>query len=240
MFSAGSTGNVHPVRVIGGPQSGLHGGKAIAVDSDANIYVWSYDPEPAGVRFFPANSHGDVPSATFGLGALNVDGIAIDPKGALLLANNGGDPEHSGVLVFTGGNQVGPTRTISGPTTGITAPISVALDSKRQIYVANYGGDAADSNIEVFPADSNGNVAPITTISGPNTGLNGCNPSAIALDSKDNIYVTTIAPDTITSSITVFAAGANGDATPMAVISGYKTKLSAATGIAIGPCYGTH
>jgi DNA-binding beta-propeller fold protein YncE len=58
------------------------------------------------------------------------------------------------------------------------------------------------------------------TIAGGNTGLN--NPVGIVLDAAGNIYV----GNSDVNSITVYAAGANGNATPTATIAGGSTGLN--------------
>ena len=58
----------------------------------------------------------------------------------------------------------------------------------------------------------------MATITGP--GLNG--PFGIALDGAGNIYVTNFSGN----SITVYPAGASGNATPTATIVGGNTGLS--------------
>ncbi len=82
------------------------------------------------------------------------------------------------------------------------------------------------SYVTVYPPGANGDVAPIQTISGSNTGINA--PWSVAVDSEHNIYVDNVGAD----SITVFAAGANGNATPIQTISGSNTGLDYSWGIA--------
>jgi hypothetical protein len=91
------------------------------------------------------------------------------------------------------------------------------------IYVTNSGADT----VTVYPASANGNVAPIETISGSNTGLN--NPEGIALDARLNINVA----NANTPSVTVYAAGANGNVAPIRAISGSNTELNNPFGIAL-------
>ena len=83
------------------------------------------------------------------------------------------------------------------------------------------------SKVFVYAAGSNGNVAPIATISGPKTGL--YSPDGVAVDSNGNIYVA----DADAASVFVYRAGSNGDAAPIATISGSNTGLSYPYGIAL-------
>jgi sugar lactone lactonase YvrE len=105
--------------------------------------------------------------------------------------------------------------TLSGTSTELTTggfliPFSIAVDSSGNIYVAV--PDSANSAVNIYPAGSNGDVAPIATIAGPNTGLD--EPRGIALDSGGNIYVTNFLGHTVT----VYPPGSNGNVTPVATI----------------------
>jgi len=60
----------------------------------------------------------------------------------------------------------------------------------------------------------------MATIAGANTGLSF--PYGIAVDGAGNIYAT----NPIGNSITVYAAGANGNATPTVTIAGSNTGLN--------------
>src|SRR2546427_43962 len=92
-------------------------------------------------------------------------------------------------------------------------------------YVANTGSNT----ITVFTTDDTGNVAPVTTISGASTALNG--PEGIALDLHARMYVT----NALGNSITIFNAGASGNARPTDTIVGASTGLNAPMGIALDP-----
>lgn len=218
---------------------------------------------PGGVAVYPAGSNGDVkPSATVrgadvnmqlpctdtccgnDTGIQNPYGIAIDSRSNLFVTSTSGCPRSQGesVRVFPAGSEgnVRPSAIISGARTGLDSPAGVALDPRGNIYVANagrYGVGRYDfpASIRLYSTGSNGNVPPIATISGSNTGLDGRAVRGIALDSKENIYVTSDGHDSTESSITVFKAGSNGNVKPIAVISGDNTGLSGAGGIAIGP-----
>ncbi len=228
VFSAGSKGNASPTATIGGPHTGLHGIHSIAVDSSGSIYVGTYvgTNGPAGVVDFTAGSNGDVIPHNIIAGSStriqNAYGIAIDPRGTVFVANVLGLSEYIGVLVFPGASSgnVTPIAAVSGAKTGIDWPVGVALDRRGDIYVADAGRYGSPASIRVYSAGSNGNVPPIVTISGSNTGLSGRHVRGIALDSKENLYVTSDGRNGTASSITVFKAGSNGNVKPMAVIGG--------------------
>jgi 6-phosphogluconolactonase (cycloisomerase 2 family) len=95
------------------------------------------------------------------------------------------------------------------------------------MYVANYGGN----DISIFPVSANGNVGPgANTIAGANTGLVG--PRGVAVGSTGIIYVAS-SNWAGTDRVTVYAAGASGNATPIQTISGSNTGLSDIYGIAL-------
>ena len=116
------------------------------------------------------------------------------------------------------------TITATGQT-GIRWARGIAVDQHGKIYVAN-GADGGN-RIAVFPAGSRGNVAPMATIEGSDTGID--NPIGVAADSHGKIFITNGAKTFVTkenrldqgpSSITSYAAGSNGDVKPIVTITG--------------------
>ena len=71
----------------------------------------------------------------------------------------------------------------------------------------------------------------IRTISGLKTRLRF--PSGVAVDDSGRIYLTNGSNVRNHNRITVFAAGASGNVSPIHVISGFKTKLNWAIGLAV-------
>ena len=90
--------------------------------------------------------------------------------------------------------------------------------------MANFAGGQGTGSITIYAAGSNGNVAPVATIAGDNTGLD--NPSGIAVDSTGKIYVANRGGGrTSASSITVYPASSNDNVKPIATIEGPNTGL---------------
>jgi len=130
----------------------------------------------------------------------------------------------------TTGN-VAPTGVISGSSTGLAMPLEgIVVDSTGEVYVA----DQYNSVILGFAPNSNGDVAPNVSITGPETGLT--NPTGLALDGAGDLYVANSEWPTTChckASIEEFAAGANGNVAPLRTISGRRADLIQPQGIAV-------
>ncbi len=77
--------------------------------------------------------------------------------------------------------------------------------------------------VTAYPIGSSGDVAPIAVTS------DMISPGGIARDAAGRIYVT----NTPTNTVTIYAANANGNVPPLAVIGGPLTQLASPTGIAL-------
>ncbi|HUO06489.1 MAG TPA: choice-of-anchor D domain-containing protein [Candidatus Binataceae bacterium] len=184
----------------------------------------------------------------------NPVGLWLDPGFNLYAANcgqacngtTGNSSTKGSITVYAPGipNQSGnasPIYDISGSNTGLDGPVSLTTDSGRNIYVANLvGGSSGTGSITVYSEGSNGNVSPSATISGSNTGLNY--PYGIALDQFRNIYVANCetawpcgSGSANIGTITVYAAGSNGNVTPTATISGGSTSLDSPVNVFVDP-----
>jgi len=122
------------------------------------------------------------------------------------------------VVVFNHGavGDVAPSRTISGSNTGLNGKsglclCGIAVDPTGKLYVANDTTNA----ITVYAPGASGNVAPMTTISGSQTGLRGLRD--LAVDTGGRIYVTSSSEQG--EFVKVYAAGASGNVPPIAAIN---------------------
>jgi hypothetical protein len=232
VYAAGAGGNVAPIQKISGSNTDLVSPASIAVDASHNIYIEDKDSNERGsgsVTVFAAGANGNVTPIRLisgsNTGLTNTTtGIAVDPNGSIYVGDaccvTGGS-----VLVYAAGatGNVAPVRTITGPNTGLTAPQGVAVDAGSNVYISNVN----NSSVTVYAAGANGDVPPIQTISGANTGLG--QPYGLALDAGANIYALNYYP---VPGIVVFAAGSNGNVFPIRTISGSKTDLRYPFGIA--------
>lgn len=70
-----------------------------------------------------------------------------------------------------------------------------------------------DGSVTEYSPGASGNVAPIATITGPNTQIHG--PSGLAVDSAGEVFVGF--PEG--GAVAVYPAGANGDVAPIRMIT---------------------
>ena len=159
----------------------------LAIDSSGNVWV-----ADDGGNVTELNSSGDI-IGTYFTGGNDLRGIAIDSSGNVWVASNGNG---------TVGNAPGDSNIIelnsSGKVIGTylagTYPSGIAIDPSGNIWVANQGaiggivGTAiGDSN--VMKLNSSGNLI--------GTYDAGIDPYGIAIDSSDNVWITSINSDII-------------------------------------------
>lgn len=229
VYSAGTAGNVAPIKTISGPITGLGSSAGIALDSSGNLYTGGFaSGVGATVNSYAAGSNGNVPPLTSivgrDTGLAGPGGIALDSAGNLYVSNNGGGPTGGGSITSYPPGSSGdapPATTITSSFTGLPFASCVALDSMGNIYVANYFG-----SIDIYAAGSDATGSPIATITGDSTGLNF--PLGIALDSAGNLFVLNY-----DNAVTVYPANSSGNATPKATVSIDRNGKSVPTGIAV-------
>jgi sugar lactone lactonase YvrE len=95
---------------------------------------------------------------------------------------------------------------------------SAAAGTKHSTIFVSNGDD-----VTAYPTGSRGDVAPIALTA------DMAYPDSIARDAGGRIYVANFD----TNTVTVYAASANGNVTPIAVIGGPNTRLANPTGIAL-------
>ncbi len=237
-----STGmlNESPIATISGSDTGLVSPAGIALDSSRNIYVDDFGATslfiypPLGSSTGPLNEPPTASISGADTGLFAPYGIGVDSSGDIYVTDSGA----TSVFVYpplgtsTGPLDEAPSATISGSNTGLVYPQGIALDSSGNIYV----GDWYAASVFVYPAGTNGNIAPSSaTISTTmTTGLS--EPEGIALDSSGNIYSADCPACYGYSgipSVFVYSAGSNGNTAPTASISGTDTGLNYPYGIAV-------
>src|SRR5271156_4762797 len=240
-FSSDSNGTVSPSSTVKGPTGLTFEG--LAVDTTGNLYVGGVLPgtTPASqgelvIVVYAAGSNGMAkPTKTItgnltgleGFTQNTVSGLAVDSSGNLYVSSGllkGGlvDP---GISVFapTASGDVAPTNVITMTNIGAYTMGQIALDSAGNIYVVA-SQSLTPGAILIFASNSTGTVPPTSTITGPETMLDGVD--GVAVDSEGNIYVSNVS-STGVFSIFEFSAGSTGNVAPMRTISGSATTMSA-------------
>jgi sugar lactone lactonase YvrE len=193
VYAAGATGNATPAVTIYGTNTGLSFPNGLALDSTGKIYVSNEDGNSitvyaANPTYVPASSINpnvnlaptelinvlnEAPTVTISgtnTGLSCPHALALDATGNIYAVNAGCDTGNS-VTVYAAsatGNAT-PTATISGKSTNFDNPNGIALDAEGDIYVGN------QNSVEVYAAKPTGSVttAPVYTLTGTTTGLNG-------------------------------------------------------------------
>ena len=123
-----------------------------------------------------------------------------------------------------------PLYVISGSQTQLSQVNGITVDASGEIYVV----DTDKNAILGFGAGSSGNVSPNVVIAGSNTDLAW--PVGLAIDQGGNLYVANCGSGCksglAAAGLLEFAAGSNGNVTPLRNISGSKTQLTRSNGVA--------
>ena len=216
-----------PLRIIGGPATGLLAPAGIAVDTvNSEILVANI----SSITVYSLMASGDAaPLRTISgdaTGLAQPIGIAVDTtRNEILVANA------SSITVYprTANGNVAPRRTISGPSTGLLNPAGLAVDTvHNEILVANIGSATPNSSsITVYSRTASDNAAPLRVpISGVNTKL--AQPIGLAVDTERNEVL--VANQ---GAITVYNRTAGGNVPPSRTIGGESTGLAHPLGVGI-------
>jgi hypothetical protein len=206
VFRASATGSEHPLRAIQGPHTHLVTPHAVSLDlQNREILVASLTGRRINIFRWDANGDATplrvIEGPKTGLG--HVVGLAVDPERDLLAVANTQD-----ILIFnrTDNGDVPPRARIAGPKTGITDEPWQMEFYRGRIFVAAsnhlhqnlYEGVTLRPDAKEVPEDpwlnpilgflgvwnitDNGDVAPLTMIRGPFSGL--LHPVGLALNPK--------------------------------------------------------
>ena len=228
IFAADANGNVPPVASIEGPLTGLGSDRGLYVDSAGATYVVADNPPRLEV-FAPGATGNVAPSAVIegsNTRLKSPDAVTVGPDGTIYVTTIPGRGAVSAINEYPPGanGNVAPIVRIAGGRTDLPGS-GVALDAQGNIYSALW----YFSEVIAFAAGSSGDVAPTIEIAGSHTKLEA--PQGTRTGVNGDIYVVNQGLGDL-GSVTVYAAGSNGDVSPKAVIKGASTLLSTPDSIA--------
>ena len=190
----------------------------IAVDGAGNVYV--ADSGLKQVLMYPAGSGASSTPVAIGTGLTSPTGVAVDGAGDIFIADSGAGAVYEIPVALPGLNN--GQNQVTLPVTGLgNSGLSLAVDGLGNLYIADptngrvvklYG--LSVSSAGVF-AQSASNLT---------TGVASSQPTTLAVDSNNNLYVLDAASETLYEF-----AGGMGSST--VVLNG----LSGITGIAVDP-----
>ena len=241
VYAPGSNGDATPIAKITGPFTpqeivGSYTSipiQSIAVDNDGQLFVtdigagWLY-------TFAPGSNGLSTPTTTIGAtSTINSPvGMGVDRAGDIYVA---GQPTLTSILAVP---LYGVISRFSAASLGSTEPIAVFGDGKPEFF-SSFALDSSGNSYVIpsdfselvleFGAGSNGiPTVPIASITRTNSGLsNTAYAQGIATDASNNVYISWWDNWHGVGGILKFAAGSNGDATPLANITGPATGFLA-------------
>jgi DNA-binding beta-propeller fold protein YncE len=247
---------VEALTSIRGPSTGMMFIAGVAIDSERQeLYTVDNDIGDR-LMTFPYDASGNVKPSRMLEVPHQAWGVSISPERDEVAVSVEG-PRQIVIYKRGAQGHDQPLRTIRGVNTGLGDPHGVFLDGKNnEIVVANHGnqngrqvapGDAParqrgarvaeelpivggrfdDPSITVYPADGKGNIRPLRTIQGKQTGLNW--PMAIDVDRTRNEIAVANNGD---SSIRIFRRTDAGDVAPVRIIKGALTGITGPMGVA--------
>jgi 6-phosphogluconolactonase (cycloisomerase 2 family) len=217
------TGNVAPNRTISGAATNLFVPVQPFLDSTRNLLYVSDDVDVL-VFANASTANGNAASARDIQPGFSVGAIFVDSTNDRLFVT---DPNGNAVDIYDNastlnGSATTPSRQIKGASTGLASPVGLQIDGSGRLVVSN----ATPPSITVYAAaaTANGNISPVATISGSNTGFVSPNQIAFDTTARDTLYVV----DPGAGSIFVFTSFtiANGNLAPTRIINGSSTTLS--------------
>jgi hypothetical protein len=188
-----ASGGTAPIKTLIGGNTGLVDASSVAFDSHNNMYVANYSSDSV-TMYSDGWASGDTAPVKTLVGSntgldMPID-LKFDTADNLYVANDNDGSSEDTVNVFAAGWADGDTAPIAflrGPDTGLDMPDGLAIGSNGKIYVTNMQGDSVTVFGDFTTWAVDGNTAPIKTLSGADTGLDG--PWGIAFDALGNMYV---------------------------------------------------
>jgi hypothetical protein len=183
VFDKGADGDVEPLRVLAGHNTGLRWPAALTVDRHGNLYAVNYErSRDDTVRVWGPDAEGNLEPcrviAGERTGLARPVGLAVDRKDRLYVAS-AGHRRPGGVSVFDAwaDGDASPSRTFSAPeiSDGMRQPERLAIGRGDSLYVRSA------RNLSVFAAEPDDTTRPSRTF------FSGA-PRRFVLDRHDTLY----------------------------------------------------
>ena len=216
------SGDTAPVKTLVGNRTKVGSSSSLLFDSSG--FMFATLAVPGAVAQYAANwADGNTSPIGF-LASIEPTYIAFDHAGRMYVTDENVDS----VTVYAADWADGHTKPIKilyGGNTGLSSPVGVSFDDVGNMYVANsafFNEAPSPGSVTVYGPDwASGDTAPIKTLIGGNTGLDG--PQRVAFDSRNNMYVANYSSD----SVTMYNAGwAGGNTAPVKTLVGGNTGLN--------------
>jgi hypothetical protein len=249
VFAQNATGNAPPVRVFrgGGPDT-----RSIAVDSNGFEYIATGEGASDVLVLAPGAS--GAPADLYSVNPVNsfqADETAFHPWPSLLAVD--GQDDLVAAVVRSSGNAVefflpgdagsAPAfRTITGPTTGLGScpggtcdQLALTFSALTNRVYAGVSSGASEAHVSAFAQGASGDAAPLQTIQGAVTGLDGKVVTGIAVSPCTGDIYTMVKGAEFSSpgSVLVFDRLAQGNVAPKRAFTDATSGFADAEGIAL-------
>ncbi|MGA8099999.1 MAG: NHL repeat-containing protein [Candidatus Cybelea sp.] len=169
IYAPSSNGNVAPLGVIKGSHTVLDFPFGLAIDRRGRVYISNYSG--TSITVYAAGSTGNVaPIRTISGFYTELTlpyALALDSSANIYVLDDVGNRRDNYLTVYPAGanGNVAPIQNFS--TEALYDPEGIAVDRHKNMYVSSL----IESRVVVYAAGSTGDVNPIRTIKGSNTGL---------------------------------------------------------------------
>ena len=225
-----ASGGVDACQDITGPNTTLQTARTLVISKHADLHVLQFLTNGTFSVFAPDATGNATPTRTVEVFTNDLVAIAVDSHVNDYVLSVRDGPQ---VAVFpntANGRSNSNPVIITDPNIGLVG--SIAIDKNDHLLIAGYNGKG-EAQIDTLAISKNAPPVVLTSLHGPKTGMLpydqsfvGIGNISIALNPQTGeLFVFTASTVHSQTEVSVFAPNANGDASPLRVISGDKTKI---------------
>lgn len=247
VYAAEANGNVAALRVLNPPLLGQP--RRVALDTLDNELFTTASGCCIAVYARTASGSGAIALRTIQWGGLSGSVTRLNyPQGVawrassdeIIVVDSSHNPDnsYSGVVLFfarTASGNAAPTRVIEGSQTQLgSAAYALAYDAAHDEIIVVAADASNNVRIDTFAGTATANAAPLRSIAGNLTLLDGV--AALAYDAATGtIYVSEGGYNAIPARVLAFPRSADGNVAPARVIAGTTTTLMQPVGLEVAP-----